>query len=246
MDTNKNEEKKKIPMRELEKLTHMSRATINFYIKEGILPKPHKSAKNMAYYDDAFIEKLKFIEKMRTADFTLNQIRKLIHFDSNTVNSFGLQILESVNTLLPYGQDEAAVSIRQIEELGFDDATIKELMDLKIILAIDKSNTLFPSYSLTVCRFIKYYIDLGIPLAIAKEMLTKLQELADLEKNVFINYIRSPMLEKNVSPEEQRREVQKCIENINGLLPILHLQLIKLPNENLLRFESNTKNMDNQ
>ncbi len=236
MKDNLDKENKKIPMRELEKLTNLSRATINFYIKEGLLPRPHKSAKNMAYYDEDFIEKLKFIEKMRESDFTLNQIKKLINFDSNTVNGFGLQILESVNKLLPYGQEDDVVKINQLQELGFDAPILQKLIDLKIILPIDKNHTVFPAYSITVCRFVKYFLDVGIPLTVAKEILTKLHELADIEKNAFINYIRTPMLEKNISEEEQRKEVQNCIENINGLLPLLHLQLIKLPNETLRKF----------
>ncbi len=223
--------KKKIPMRELEKLTNMTRATINFYIKEGILPVPQKSAKNMAYYDEDFIEKLKVIEKMRNADFTLNQIKRLVNYDTNTINGFGLQILESVNKLLPYGIDQNLVSISQIKEIGFSDKNINELIDLRIIISSDKSNTMFPAYSMTVCRFVKYFIDLGVPLTVAKDIVAKLKELADIEKNAFINYIRTPMLDSNLSQDEQKQEVQKCIENINGLLPILHLQLIKLPNE---------------
>ncbi len=223
--------KKKIPMRELEKLTNMTRATINFYIKEGILPVPQKSAKNMAYYDEDLIEKLKVIEKMRNADFTLNQIKRLVNYDTNTINGFGLQILESVNKLLPYGIDQNLVSIWQIKEIGFSDENIKELIDLRIIISTDKSNTMFPAYSMTVCKFVKYFIDLGVPLTVAKDIVTKLKELADIEKNAFINYIRTPMLDSNLSQDEQKQEVQKCVENINGLLPILHLQLIKLPNE---------------
>lgn len=227
----KSDIKKKIPMRELEKITNMTRATINFYIKEGLLPVPQKSAKNMAYYDEGFIERLKFIKKMRDADFTLNQIKKLVNYDTNTVNGFGLQILESVNKLLPYEIDQNPVNIWQIKEIGFSDENINGLIDLSIIIPTDKSNTMFPAYSMTVCRFIKYFIDLGVPLTVAKDIVAKLKELADIEKNVFINYIRSPMLDSNLTQEEQRQEVQECIENINGLLPILHLQLIKLPNE---------------
>lgn len=227
----------KIPMRELEKLTNMSRATINFYIKEGILPKPEKSAKNMAYYDEDFIDKLKFIEKMKSSGFTLNQIKKLVQFDSNTVNGYSLQVLESVNRLLPYDLEETIISLQQIQEIGFDDEIVKELINMKIIISIDKENNHFPAYSITICRFVKYFIDFGIPLTTVKDILTKLQELADIEKNAFINYIRTPMIEENLSQDDQRSEVQKCIENINGLLPILHLQLLKLPNENLRKLE---------
>jgi DNA-binding transcriptional MerR regulator len=228
--------KKKIPMRELEKLTNMTRATINFYIKEGLLPIPQKSAKNMAYYDEEFIDKLKYIEKMRNADFTLNQIKKLVNYDTKTINGFGLQILESVNKLLPYGIDQNMVNISQIKEIGFNDENIIDLIKLRIIISTDESNTMFPAYSMTVCRFVKYFIDLGVPLTVAKDIVLKLKELADIEKNAFINYIRSPMIDNKLSEDEQKQEVQKCIENINGLLPILHLQLIKLPNEVFRRY----------
>ncbi|SHH75935.1 MerR HTH family regulatory protein [Sporobacter termitidis DSM 10068] len=229
--------RKKIPMRELEKLTNLTRATINFYIKEGLLPPPEKSAKNMAYYDEAFIEKLRFIEKMRKSEFTLNQIKRLIRYDPNTVNEFGLQILESVNRLLPLEGAEAPVTKTQIKDIGFNDEDLETLIKMRIIISEDKNDTQFPAYSLTVCRFVKYFLDLGIPIAVAKDILGKLKELADLEKNAFINYIRSPMLDSNVPQDAQKTEVRKCIENISGLLPILHLQFIKLPNEDFRRFD---------
>ncbi len=234
---NESDQKKKIPMRELEKLTNMTRATINFYIKEGLLPAPHKSAKNMAYYDEEFIDKLKFIEKMKNSDFTLAQIKKLINFDSNTINNFGLQVLESVNNLLPYGLDEKPVTMQQINEFGFSNEDINNLIQLRIIVSIDKNNTLYPAYTMIVCRFVKYFMNFGIPLTVVKEILSKLRELADIEKNAFIKYIRSPMIDSKIPQEEQKKEVQKCIENINGLLPILHLQFMKLPTENLRKMD---------
>ena len=224
-----------IPMRELEKLTDLSRATISFYIKEGLLPLPQKSAKNMAYYDEDFIEKLKFIEKMREADFTLSQIKRLVCYDPNTVNDFGLQIIESVNRLLPMGINENPVTLEQLKEVGFSDGDIQKLVELRIVNALDQANKLFPAYALTVCRFIRYFQDFGIPLAATQAVLLKIRELADLEKNIFIHYIRSPMLESNIPQEEQKKEIQRCIESINGLLPILHLQFLKLPNEDFKR-----------
>lgn len=230
-----------IPMRELEKLTNMTRATINFYIKEGVLPSPKKTAKNMAYYDEDFVKKLKIIEAMKNENYSLNQIKRLINSESGTMNDFCMQILESVNKLLPYGLDEDLVSFHQIREIGFDEKTIEYLIDMKILVSADESkNTLFPAYSLTVCKFIKYFTDAGIPLKIANEIVSKIKELASIEKNAFVDYIRSPMIENNVSPQKQKNEVQNCIQNINALLPILHLQFIKLPTENLLKTENGT------
>ena len=134
----------KIPMRELTKLTTMSRATINFYIKEGILPPPEKSAKNMAYYDVDFIEKLNLIEKMREAKFTLNQIKLLISSDTVTINDLCLQLLEGVNKLLPFNRDDPPVTVQQLQEIGFDSERITILIDMNMIIPLDKANSLFP------------------------------------------------------------------------------------------------------
>jgi hypothetical protein len=78
-------------------------------------------------------------------------------------------------------------------------------------------------------------LDLGIPLSVAEEMISKLQELASIEKSAFVEYIRSPMIEKQLPPDDQKIQVENCIQTITAMLQILHLQYIKLPTENLLR-----------
>lgn len=235
MKNNTNDFEKKIPMRELEKLTSMNRSTINYYIKEGILPLPQKSAKNMAYYDETFVEKLKLIEIMKKEHYSLAQIKKLINSESGTINDFCFQILESVNKLLPYGVDENLVTKKQLCDIGLDETLINELIEMNIIIPDNTDNTLFPAYSLTVCQFIKYFTDVGIPLPIVEEIINKLKELAYLEKDTFIDYIRNPMIDNHLSPEKQKTEVDQCILNINALLPILHLQFLILPTRNLLK-----------
>lgn len=235
MKNSPNNSEKMIPMRELEKLTSMTRATINYYIKEGILPMPQKSAKNMAYYDEEFVEKLKLIEIMKKEHYSLAQIKKLINSESGTINDFCFQILESVNKLLPYGVDENLVTKEQLYDIGLNETTINELIEMNIIISSNESNTLFPAYSLTICQFIKYYTDFCIPLPVVEEIINKLKELADLEKNAFVDYIRNPMIDKRLSQEKQKTEVDQCILNINTLLPILHLQFLKLPTKNLLK-----------
>ncbi len=227
--------KKMIPMRELKKLTNLTRATINFYIKEGILPAPQKTAKNMAYYDEDFIKNLRLIETMKKENYSLNQIKKLITSEAGTINDFCAQILESVNKLLPYSLNDAAVSIAQIGEIGLTEKAIAELIHMKIIIPIDNAHTMFPAYSITVCKLIKYFIDSGIPLTIAEDIIMKIKDLAYFEKNAFVEYIRGPMIESNISPDNQKAAVENCIQSINALLPILHLQFLKLPTESMLK-----------
>lgn len=51
---------------ELARLTQVSTRTIRFYVEEGLLPKPVKTHRNMAYYDAGCIPKIKAIKKAQT------------------------------------------------------------------------------------------------------------------------------------------------------------------------------------
>lgn len=227
----------KIPMRELEKCTGMTRASITFYIKEGILPEPEKSAKNMAYYDGKFIERLKLVEEMKNAGFTLNQIKKLVASGYGKINDYGLQVVEAVNRQLSLDSEDTCVPLSQLKDIGFDDAEIDRFIEMKLIIPADAGKKMFPQHSLTVCRFFKYYKDVGMPVSVAETVLIKLRELVDIEKNAFVDYIRAPMIEKGISEEEQGEEVRKCVESISAMLPVLHLQLLKLPSEYMMKIE---------
>ncbi len=53
--------------------------TIHFYLREGLLRKPKKTSKNMAYYDDAHVEQLRLIKRLRTESYLpLNVIKKVL------------------------------------------------------------------------------------------------------------------------------------------------------------------------
>jgi DNA-binding transcriptional MerR regulator len=226
---------KRIPMRELEKLTNFTRATINFYIREGILPFPQKSARNMAYYDDEFVRKLDKIRILKKSGFSLLQIKQVINAEKDPAPDLVLGVLNQINALLPYERAESTVSLDQIMGIGYDQPMVKKLIDLKIISPTRDDPNSFPSYCLAICRFTKYFLDAGIPLAMAQEVIKKLIELTNVEKNAFDLYIRQPLVVKNATPDEQTRAIQNCVENINALLPLLHLQLLKQTAESMLK-----------
>lgn len=61
-------------------MTGVSRETIRFYISEGLLPPPAKSAHNMGWYSQRHVELLKLIQQLRNEQFLpLKAIRTLVH-----------------------------------------------------------------------------------------------------------------------------------------------------------------------
>lgn len=215
-----------IPMRDLERLTGFSRATIGFYIKEGLLPPPEKSAKNMAYYNEKFISRLKLIQKLKDAGLSLTQMKQVMSnrralIDINPL----LNSIRSMNRLLPLGSIDQPVSIQQIRESGVDDDMIRQLTELSVISPVDPSGTLFSSYSLTICKLAKYFLNFGLPMSVIRDFVQKMRELITIENNAFTKYIKQKDQE-NMTDAEKEKLILECFENINTLLPLLHLQLL--------------------
>lgn len=66
-------------MRELERASGVSRETIRFYIREGLLPEPVKTSRNSALYDEAHLVRLFAIKRLQADRYLpLSVIRSLL------------------------------------------------------------------------------------------------------------------------------------------------------------------------
>ena len=66
-------------MKDLCDATGLPRQAIHFYIQQGLLPPGTKTGRNMAYYDDSHVERLRLIKKLQHERFLpLKAIRALL------------------------------------------------------------------------------------------------------------------------------------------------------------------------
>ena len=66
-------------MRQLVKRAGVGRGTIQHYLREGLLPKPVKTHRNMAYYDPSCVERIQTIKDLQhKRHLPLNVIKKLL------------------------------------------------------------------------------------------------------------------------------------------------------------------------
>ena len=64
---------------ELSRRTGVSTSAINYYVREGLLPQPLKTAPNMAYYDPGYVDMLNSIKVLqREKGLTLSEIKGLL------------------------------------------------------------------------------------------------------------------------------------------------------------------------
>ena len=52
--------------------------TIRYYERQGLLPAPARTAGNFRVYDDAHLERLRFIRQCRGLDMSLDEVRELL------------------------------------------------------------------------------------------------------------------------------------------------------------------------
>src|SRR5215468_5002710 len=70
---------KRMRIGELAERTGISRETIHFYLREGLLPRPRKAGRNMAFYEDTHVERLLLIKRLQNEKFLpLARIKDLL------------------------------------------------------------------------------------------------------------------------------------------------------------------------
>ncbi|MEW6169873.1 MAG: MerR family transcriptional regulator [Pseudomonadota bacterium] len=75
-------EKPTYRMAELVSRSGASREAVRYYIREGLLPPPHRTARNMAWYSDRHLELIKLIRVLQEEQFLpLKAIKSLLNKD---------------------------------------------------------------------------------------------------------------------------------------------------------------------
>ena len=69
---------KRLKMKALEQATGVSRETIRYYIREGLLPEPERPSRNVAWYDESFVERIGLIKELQNKRFLPLQVIKAI------------------------------------------------------------------------------------------------------------------------------------------------------------------------
>jgi DNA-binding transcriptional MerR regulator len=54
-----------LKIRDLVERTGVSRETVHYYIRDGLLPKPRKRGKNIADYDEGYVERIRMIKELQ-------------------------------------------------------------------------------------------------------------------------------------------------------------------------------------
>jgi DNA-binding transcriptional MerR regulator len=108
-------------MRELAEAAGVSAGTIKHYLREGLLPEPIKTSRNMAYYPREFVERLKLIKQLQEERFLpLKVIKEILENGEQGEGPERLRaLIELEDRVLERAlgrQDSKALSEREVKE----------------------------------------------------------------------------------------------------------------------------------
>src|SRR5512132_1969078 len=87
-------------MAELAARSGVPRETIHFYLREGLLPRPRKGGRTVAYYGEEHLDRLRIIRRLREEKYLpLAVIRRLL--DTPAAAERDVDVLAEVLDILP-------------------------------------------------------------------------------------------------------------------------------------------------
>jgi DNA-binding transcriptional MerR regulator len=105
----------RLKMSELAEASGVSAGTIKHYLREGLLPEPVKTSRNMAYYPPDFVERIRLIKQLQEERFMpLKVIRRILDEDPERAHA----LVELEDKILERAQrgDQRRVPRREVEE----------------------------------------------------------------------------------------------------------------------------------
>ena len=220
--TTKSEEM--LRMGELARASGVSAATIKHYLREGLLPEPVKTSRNMAYYPSDFVERIRMIKQLQEERYMpLRVIRDLLEEDPDRAKA----LIELGDRLLEHALESESqrVSLAKVQgryEIPQD--VLDRLAELEV-LTPDKRG-----YSPSDVRIIEaisrfraggYEERIGFTVY---DTLRYKQSMADLvrqEVDVLMERLAGEM-----DPDEAMALIEAGTQPLNDLLAAMHTKAL--------------------
>lgn len=143
---------------ELARRAGVPRATVQFYVRDGLLPAPRKTARTMAYYDPACIDRIRLIKELQRRFLPLSLIRRLVDSpDGPTASSARmLASIAEVNQTIRAALEPCEKSLpreRVPEDTGVDADAVARLEHIGLVQAREVMDAeVFPPADVAILR----------------------------------------------------------------------------------------------
>ena len=183
-------ERKQVKVSHLAKMSGVPAATIKHYVREGLLPEPSRTSKNMAYYDVSLVPRIKKIKELqRTRFLPLKVIKQILdeaalESEDETVGATIARVLEQTAPAERRTRDELVAS-------GMPERQLEWLKQAGLVTAIPGApEESYAGDDLELLRVLGAARKAGItadmlPVTILGEYAQAMRNLVELELRMF-------------------------------------------------------------
>ncbi|HEV2790050.1 MAG TPA: MerR family transcriptional regulator [Solirubrobacterales bacterium] len=211
-------------MRELAEASGVPAPTIKHYLREGLLPEPVKTSRNMAYYPPEFVDRIKLIKRLQEERFLpLKAIKNVLDEDPDraaAMLALGDQILD--RALAGERSRTSAAEVRK--RYGVPKEVLDRLAELEVLTPNSRGYS--PS-DVTIIEAISrfraggYDEQIGFTVYDTLRYKTALAELARQEVDVVMERLAG-----EVPPERVVEMLEAGAQPLKDLIAALHTKLM--------------------
>ena len=211
-------------MRELAARSGVSAATIKHYLREGLLPEPVRTSRNMAYYPPDFVDRIRVIKQLQEERFMpLKAIKRVMEEDPDRTRAL-VELEDRVIERAAAGEEArvSAAELRRRYEVP------KEVLD-----RLEELEVLTPTkrgYSPTDVKIVEaiarfraggYDERIGFTVYDTLRYRSALEELVKEEVEVLLGRLAGEM-----EPDRALKLIDDGREPLNDLIAALHSKLL--------------------
>jgi DNA-binding transcriptional MerR regulator len=210
---------------ELADRSDVSVGTIKHYLREGLLPEPVKTSRNMAYYPQEFVERIRLIKQLQEERFMPLRVIKSMLDDEPARARALIELEDRILEHALKGEEQTRVSAAEVRKrYDIPHEVLDRLAELGVLTPSSRG------YSSSDVRIIEaisrfraggYSEQIGFTVYDTVRYKRALEELVKEEVRVL-----TERLAGEKSPEEVVRLLEAGVEPLRELIAALHTKLL--------------------
>jgi DNA-binding transcriptional MerR regulator len=211
-------------MGELAEASGVPAPTIKHYLREGLLPEPVKTSRNMAYYPPEFVDRIKLIKRLQEERFMpLKAIKSVLDEDPERAGAL-LELEDRILDRALAGERSRTSAAEVRERYGFPKEVLDRLAELEILTPNSRGYS--PS-DITIIEAIGrfraggYDEQIGFTVYDTLRYKTALEELVRQEVEMVMGRLAG-----EVPPERVVEMLEAGAEPLKDLIAALHTKLL--------------------
>jgi DNA-binding transcriptional MerR regulator len=213
-----------LKMKELAEASGVSAGTIKHYLREGLLPEPVRTSRNMAYYPPEFVERIRLIKQLQEERFMPLKLIKSV-LDEDPERARALVELEDRILERALQNDRRRVSAAELRKrCGVPQEVLDRLAELEIVTPSRRGyGPRDVEIVAAIGRFRAGGYDERIGFTVYDTIRYKqaLEELVRQEVDVLMDRLAGEM-----DPDRAMELIEAGVEPLNDLIAALHQKLL--------------------